>query len=193
MKSVGGTVENPSRSERRRRPEGRRQGRYDYTRYMQDKLGFVYSHNNFTDFAPVNEYWRTDIVSKNRKAISCAWARCYAPKPSTQSNTARNYANHPEKFNFGTACRVHTSVTPGPNRLGAESQARAPLHVHAFGEIILHQKNAWKGRVLEGQHHCYYSYHGRKHAQDRSYYLPTDLLVDFDRGKFIRSNAISNG
>ncbi|MBR5024566.1 MAG: hypothetical protein IKX48_05835, partial [Victivallales bacterium] len=36
--------------------KGGDEGQYDYARYMQDTLGFVYGpYNNFTDFAPVNE------------------------------------------------------------------------------------------------------------------------------------------
>ena len=40
-------------------------GAYEYARLMQDKLGFIYGpYNNFTDFAPVNEFWNFDMNSR---------------------------------------------------------------------------------------------------------------------------------
>ncbi len=173
--------------------KGGDKGMYDYTRYMQDKLGFVYGpYNNFTDFAPVNEYWRTDIVSRNPESdFMHAWARCYAPKPQYAVEYCAELAPIiQKKFNFGTAyCDVHTSVTPWSR---TDFDARVPgagtfaATFYAFGEIMLHQKNAWKGPVYsEGPHHCYYSgLTDGNYAQDRSYYLPTDpWLVDFDLRK----------
>nr|MCR5163767.1 hypothetical protein [Thermoguttaceae bacterium] len=55
-----------------------------YSDYVNQELGFVYGpYNNFTDFAPVNEYWSTDMPSRTSDdQFQTAWARCYAPKPT---------------------------------------------------------------------------------------------------------------
>ena len=45
--------------------KGGDKGFYDYSRYMQDTLGFIYGpYNNFTDLAPVNANWKLDRVSR---------------------------------------------------------------------------------------------------------------------------------
>ena len=45
---------------------------------------------------------------------------------------------------------------------------------YSYGEIMLHQKNAWKGPVYsEGNHHFYYSgLTDGNYAQDRGYDIP---------------------
>ena len=96
--------------------KGGDQGFYDYARYMQDTLGFYYGpYNNFTDFAPVNEYWSTDMVARTAdNQLMPAWARCYAPKPLRAVEYCEKLSPIiQEKFHFSTAyCDVHTSVTP---------------------------------------------------------------------------------
>ena len=86
--------------------KGGDKGMYDYTRYMQDKLGFVYGpYNNFTDFAPVNEYWRTDIVSRTESYASLA--RCYA-QTQYASNTARIDQYPRKNINFAPLTAMFT-------------------------------------------------------------------------------------
>ena len=173
--------------------KGGDQGFYDYSRYMQDTLGFYYGpYNNFTDFAPVNEYWSTDMVARTAdNQLMPAWARCYAPKPLRGVEYCEKLSPIiQEKFHFSTAyCDVHTSVTPWGR---CDYDWRVPgggtfaQVFYAFGEIMLLQKKAWGGPVYsEGPHFCFYSgLTDGNYAQDR-YYRIADRpwLVDFDLRK----------
>lgn len=165
-------------------------GAYDYARLMQDQLGFVYGpYNNFTDFAPVNEYWNFDMVARDpQNQLQHAWMRCYAPKPARAIEyCARLAPRLQEKFRFSTAyCDVHTAVAPwhrvdyDPRAPGAGTMAAV---FYSFGEIMLHQKNAWHGPVYsEGNYHCFYmGLTDGNYGQDQSY-RPAEnpWLVDFD-------------
>ncbi|MBR4417784.1 MAG: hypothetical protein IKS67_13485, partial [Victivallales bacterium] len=156
--------------------KGGDQGFYDYARYMQDTLGFYYGpYNNFTDFAPVNEYWSTDMVTRTAdNQLQHAWARCYAPKPLRAVEYCEKLSPIiQEKFHFSTAyCDVHTSVTPWGR---CDYDWRVPgggtfaQVFYAFGEIMLLQKKAWGGPVYsEGPHFCFYSgLTDGNYAQDR--------------------------
>lgn len=170
--------------------KGGDQGQYDYARLMQDKLGFVYGpYNNYTDFAPVNEYWSADLISRTSdNQLQHAWMRCYAPKPARAIEYA---AKLPpiiqEKFKFSTAyCDVHTAVAPWHR---VDYDARVPgagtmaAVFYAYGEIMLHQKKAWNGPVYsEGNYHSFYSgLTDGNYGQDQSYRLAENpWLVDFD-------------
>lgn len=173
--------------------KGGDQGQYDYARLMQDKLGFVYGpYNNFTDFAPVNEYWSFDLISRTpENQLQGAWMRCYAPKPARAVEyCARLAPIIQEKFRFSTAyCDVHTAVAPWTR---VDYDHRVPgagtfaATFYSYGEIMLHQKNAWKGPVYsEGNHHFYYSgLTDGNYAQDRGYDIPNNpWLVDLDLRK----------
>ena len=84
--------------------KGGDKGMYDSARYMQDTLGFVYGpYNNFTDFAPVNEYWSTDMIARQyTNQLQPAWARCYGPKPQYA-----RYALGPLRLRLSRAWRGH--------------------------------------------------------------------------------------
>lgn len=165
-------------------------GAYDYARLMQDKLGFVYGpYNNFTDFAPVNEFWSLDLVARDpQNQLQHAWMRCYAPKPARAVEyCARLAPRIQEKFRFSTAyCDVHTAVAPwhrvdyDPRAPGAGTFAAV---FYSFGEIMLHQKKAWNGPVYsEGNYHSFYTgLTDGNYGQDQSY-RPAEnpWLVDFD-------------
>ena len=173
--------------------KGGDQGEYDYARLMQDKLGFVYGpYNNYTDFAPVNEYWQTDRVARTSdNQLQHAWMRCYAPKPARAVEFCAKLAPLiQQKFHFSTAyCDVHTAVAPW-NRV--DFDARVPgagtfaAVFYAFGEIMLHQKDAWNGPVYsEGGNHAFYcGLTDGNYGQDQSY-RPAEnpWLVDFDLRK----------
>ncbi len=173
--------------------KGGDQGQYDYARLMQDKLGFVYGpYNNFTDFAPVNEFWSFDLISRTPdNQLQGAWMRCYAPKPARAVEyCARLAPIIQEKFHFSTAyCDVHTAVAPWER---VDYDSRVPgagtfaATFYSYGEIMLHQKQAWKGPVYsEGNHHFYYSgLTDGNYAQDRGYDIPNSpWLVDLDLRK----------
>ena len=161
-----------------------------YSDYMNIELGFVYGlYNNFTDFAPVNEYWSTDIPSRNEDGqFQAAWARCYAPKPVWAVTYCEKLSPiNQEKFHFRTAyCDVHTAVTSSSRvdydcRVpGAGTQAET---FYAFGEIMLLQKKAWNGPVYsEGNYHFpYCGLTDGNYGQDHSYDFHTrPWLLNFD-------------
>ncbi len=173
--------------------KGGDEGQYTYARIMQDELGFVYGpYNNFTDFAPVNEFWSFDLISRTPdNQLQQAWARCYAPKPARAVEyCARLAPIIQRKFHFSTAyCDVHTAVAPwdrvdyDPRVPGAGTFAAV---FYAYGEIMLLQKKAWNGPVYsEGGHHFpYCGLTDGNYGQDQSYKLPENpWLVDFDLRK----------
>ena len=173
--------------------KGGDQGQYDYARLMQDKLGFVYGpYNNYTDFAPVNEFWSYDLISRTPdNQLAGAWMRCYAPKPARAVEYCAKLAPIIQsKFHFSTAyCDVHTAVAPWDR---VDYDCRVPgagtfaATFYSYGEIMLHQKDAWKGPVYsEGNHHFYYSgLTDGNYAQDRGYDIPNSpWLVDLDLRK----------
>lgn len=170
--------------------KGGDEGQYAYARIMQDELGFVYGpYNNFTDFAPVNEYWSYDMISRTRdNQLQQAWERCYAPKPARAVEYCEKLAPIiQKKFNFSTAyCDVHTAVTPWSR---VDFDARVPgagsfaSVFYAYGEIMLLQKQAWNGPVYsEGNNHFpYCGLTDGNYAQDQSYRIAENpWIVNFD-------------
>ncbi len=173
--------------------KGGDKGQYDYARLMQDKLGFVYGpYNNYTDFAPVNEFWSYDLVSRYPdNQLMTAWMRCYAPKPARAVEYAEKLAPEiQKKFKFSTAyCDVHTAVAPWER---VDYDYRVPGAgtfagtFYSYGEIMMMQKAAWNGPVYsEGNFHLYYmGLTDGNYAQDRTYDIPTQpWLVDIDLRK----------
>lgn len=173
--------------------KGGDKGEADYSRFLQDKLGFIYGpYNNFTDFAPVNEYWTPDLINRTTDGqLQTAWRRCYAPKPSLAVDFAEKLPPIIQnKFHFSTAyCDVHTAVTPWSK---TDYDARVPGAgtfadtFYAYGEIMLLQKKAWNGPVYsEGRHHWFYSgLTDGNYGQDPNGQLyKNPWLVDFDLRK----------
>ncbi len=170
--------------------KGGDEGWYDYSRFMQDELGFVYGpYNNFTDFAPVNEYWSPDMIGRNSDgSLQNAWFRCYAPKPTRAVEYCEKLTPiNQEKFKFSCAyCDVHSSV---PAWTRTDYDARVPgagtfMSVfYPYGEIFLLQKQNWQGPTYsEGPHHCFYAgLTDGNYAQDQPYNLfKNQWLLDFD-------------
>lgn len=170
--------------------KGGDQGQYDYARIMQDELGFTYGpYNNYTDFAPVNEFWSYDLISRRPdNQLQTAWARCYAPKPLRAVEYCEKLAPIIEsKFHFSTAyCDVHTAVTPWSRTdydYRVPGAATFAATFYSYGEIMLLQKQAWGGPVYsEGNNHFpYCGLTDGNYAQDQNYRIPTNpWLVDFD-------------
>ncbi len=173
--------------------KGGDEGQYAYARLMQDQLGFVYGpYNNYTDFAPVNAFWDSDLVSRTpENQLQHAWTRCYAPKPARAVEFCEKLAPEIQrKFRFSTAyCDVHTAVTPWDR---TDYDARVPgagtfaAVFYAFGEIMLLQKQAWGGPVYSegGYHYLYCGLTDGNYGQDsaaRLWHKP--WLVDFDLRK----------
>ena len=170
--------------------KGGDKGQFDYARIMQDELGFTYGpYNNFTDFAPVNEFWSFDLISRRPdNQLQHAWARCYGPKPLRAVEYCEKLAPIIEKkFRFSTAyCDVHTAVTPWSRTdydYRVPGAATFAATYYSYGEIMLLQKKAWGGPVYsEGNNHFpYCGLTDGNYAQDQRYGIPKNpWLVDFD-------------
>ena len=173
--------------------KGGDEGWFDYARFMQDKLGYVYGpYNNFTDFAPVNEYWSPDMVNRGQDwALQRAWMRCYAPKPIRAVEYCEKLTPIVEdKFRFTCAyCDVHSSVPPWTRTDYDERVPGAGTFMSVFypyGEIFLIQKRSWDGPTYsEGPHHCFYAgLTDGNYGQDQPYNMFVNpWLVDFDLRK----------
>lgn len=164
----------------------------DYSRKMHE-LGFRYGiYNNYTDYAPVNEHWREDRVTRTSNGDWVrAWARCYNPKPAwaVEAEAALTPVIQ-RKFGLDTAyCDVHTAVQPWRY---CDFDARVPgagtfaATFYAYGEIMLHQKQVWNGPVYsEGNNHWYYcGLTDGNYGQDQVARLAENpWLVDFDLRK----------
>jgi hypothetical protein len=172
--------------------KGGDEGQRKYATQMRD-LGYRYGlYNNYTDFAPINEHWDEDMVSRLPDGQwQTAWFRCYAPKPARIATfNERLTPVIQEKFQLRSAyCDVHTAVTPW---MRVDYDARIPgagtmrSQFYAFGQVMLHQQQIWNGPVYsEGGNHYYYSglITGNK-SDDRGYNLARNpWLVDFDLRK----------
>jgi hypothetical protein len=165
----------------------------EYSRFLQNELGYVYGpYNNFTDFAPVNEFWTPDLINRTPDdQLQTAWYRCYAPKPALAVDYAEKLTPiNQEKFHFSTAyCDVHTAVSPWSR---TDYDARVPgagtfaATFYAYGEIMELQKKFWNGPVYsEGGHHWFYSgLTDGNYGQDQSAQLfKNPWLVNFDLQK----------
>jgi len=172
--------------------KGGDEGQADYSRKIR-ALGFRYGiYNNYTDYAPVNEYWDEDYVTRLSDGNwRTAWARCYNPKPARAVELeARLAPIIQQKFQLDTAyCDVHTAVRPWDY---CDFDARVPgagtfaATLYAYGEIMLHQKQTWNGPVYsEGNNHWYYcGLTDGNYGQDQQARLAEEpWLVDFDLRK----------
>ena len=179
--------------------KGGDEGFRDFTRFMTDELGYLYGpYNNYTDFAPVNEWWNADRVSRRQDGnLQTAWNRCYAPKPAFINEACEViWTELQRKFRFNTAyCDVHTCVTPWSR---TDYDARVPgagtfaATFYSFGELLDFERRVLGGPVYsEGQ--CHYMYCGLvdgNYAQDQKAKLPeAPWLVDFD---LLRMHPLSN-
>jgi len=172
--------------------KGGDEGQAEYSRKIH-ALGFRYGiYNNYTDFAPVNEFWNEDLVTRLSDGNwQTAWPRCYNAKPARAVEfEARLAPIIQQKFHLDTAyCDVHTAVTPWNY---CDRDARVPgaatfaATFYAYGEIMLHQKKTWNGPVYsEGNNHWYYcGLTDGNYGQDQAAKLPDNpWLVDFDLRK----------
>jgi hypothetical protein len=172
--------------------KGGDEGQAEYSRKIR-ALGFRYGiYNNYTDYAPVNEHWNEDRVTRlSNGDWQRAWARCYNPKPARAVEFEARLAPIIQgKFHLDTAyCDVHTAVRPWSY---CDFDARVPgagtfaATFYAYGEIMLHQKKTWNGPVYsEGNNHWYYcGLTDGNYGQDQLAKLDIEpWLVDFDLRK----------
>lgn len=170
--------------------KGGDEGQRQFSEFMNQELDYCYGpYNNFTDFAPVNEFWNPNIPSRTPEGqFQSSWPRCYAPKPTLAVEYCEKLTPIiQQKFNFRCGyCDVHTAISPSDR---VDYDARVPGAgtwagvFYSFGEIMLLQKKGWGGPVFsEGpMHHFYAGLNDGSYAQDRGAEIPySPWLVDYD-------------
>ena len=174
-------------------------GMHDFTRYMVDGLGYLYGpYNNYTDFAPVNEHWHADHMTRQSDGnLLPAWNRCYAPKPTWSVEMCERIVPVLQgKFRFNSGyCDVHTCVSPWSR---CDYDARVPGGgtfagtFYAYGELLGLQRRFWGGPVYSegGVHFLYCGLDDGNFAQDQGYGLDRNpWIVDFD---LLRLHPLAN-
>ena len=121
-------------------------------------------YTNYTDFAPVNEFWGTDRVMRGSdNNLITAWPRCYSPKALFAVEMDKKLAPQiQKKYNTNAAYTdVHTSVSPWDR---CDYDARVPgagtfaATYYAFGELLLHDQDVYDGHCWsEGNHQWLYA------------------------------------
>ncbi len=127
---------------------------------LQRSLGWRSGlYTNYTDFAPVNEFWDTDRVMRSTSgSLVTAWPRCYSPKALFAVEMDQKLAPLiQKKFNTNAAYTdVHTSVSPWER---TDYDARVPgagtfaATFYAYGEILLHDQEVYDGHCWSEGHH----------------------------------------
>lgn len=121
-------------------------------------------YSNYTDFAPVNEKWNPDWVTREPDGNwQVAWARCYAPKPMVALEQQAILAPVIKKT-LGpnhSYCDVHTSKSPMTrvdydHRVPGAATFRRTFE--CFGLLLLNERNAYKAPVFsEGYNHWWWA------------------------------------
>jgi len=146
-------------------------------------------YTNYTDYAPVNNYWNEDWVNRLPNGDwQRAWMRCYAPKPMIAVEMEAKLA--PQiNAKFGenhSYCDVHTAVSPFSRvdydyRVPGAGTFRRTFE--CFGRLLYNEKFAHKGPVYsEGNNHWWYvGLTDGNYAQIISSAPPKEpFMVDFD-------------
>ena len=164
---------------------------FEYTRLMNDELGYVYGpYNNYTDYQPNNDrWWSVDRVARRSDgSLVGAWLRSYSPKATAILPICEEVAAEAQrKFAFrGAYCDVHTAVRPWAR---VDYDARCPgagtfsQVFYAWGELLLMQRRLWQGPVWSegGNHFMFAGLSDGNYASDYWYDFATmPWLVDFD-------------
>ncbi|MCC6441899.1 MAG: hypothetical protein IT210_00425 [Armatimonadetes bacterium] len=121
-------------------------------------------YTNYTDFAPVNEYWDPDRVQRaSDNEWRAAWPRNYAFKPSRAVEFDAKLAPVvKEKFDSDSAYTdVHTAVSPWGY---CDYDARVPgagtfaATFYAYGELLLNDQKVYDGPIFsEGTYQWLYA------------------------------------
>ncbi|MBN1422046.1 MAG: hypothetical protein JXP34_24955 [Planctomycetes bacterium] len=120
-------------------------------------------YTNYTDFAPVNEYWDPDCVQRMPDGEwRAAWPRCYALKPSRAVEFDRKLAPQIQaKYGSNAAYTdVHTAVAPWGY---CDFDARVPgagtfaQTFYLYGELLLHDRSVYGPTWSEGTYQWLYA------------------------------------
>ena len=121
-------------------------------------------YSNYTDYAPVNEFWSPDGVQRQSDGSwRSAWPRCYAEKPLKAVEFDALLAPQIKaKFDPNSAYTdVHTAVSPWGY---TDYDARVPgagtfaQTFYAYGEILRNDSRVYGGPIFsEGTYHWLYA------------------------------------
>jgi hypothetical protein len=136
-------------------------------RYVAHQRGlgwFEGLYSNYTDFAPVNEFWSPDGVQRQPDGNwRTAWARCYAEKPLKAVEFDAQLAPQLKaKFNPNSAYTdVHTAVPPwGYNDYDARVPGAGTFAqtFYAYGELLRNDSRVYGGPIFsEGTYQWLYA------------------------------------
>ena len=136
----------------------------DYGAWVKT-LGYHFGlYANYTDYAPVNGFWREDRVCLRPDGNwTGAWPRCYAPKPTWAWQAEAVLAPSIARKFGATTCYsdVHTAVTPWAR---TDYDARAPgagmfrSTWACYAQVLWNECRAYGGPVFsEGRVHWMYA------------------------------------
>ncbi|MGQ9462144.1 MAG: hypothetical protein ACUVRR_03645 [Candidatus Fervidibacter sp.] len=130
-------------------------------RYLshQKSLGwFAGLYTNYCDFAPVNEFWDTDLVQRTSDGnLRPAWPRCYALKPAAAVMFHEKLAPvikrkfHPDGKQVSAYTDVHTAAAPWGY---CDYDARVPgagtfaQTFYCYGELLRNDSRIYGGPVF---------------------------------------------
>ncbi|UCF38720.1 MAG: hypothetical protein JSU96_07755, partial [Acidobacteriota bacterium] len=116
-------------------------------------------YTNYTDFAPVNSHWDSDMVMRRSNGdLVTAWPRCYSPKALFAVEMDRKLAPQvQQKYGSNAAYTdVHTAVAPWDR---TDYDARVPgagtfaATFYAYGELLLHDQDVYQNHTWSEGHH----------------------------------------
>jgi hypothetical protein len=131
----------------------------------QRSLGWLEGlYSNYTDYAPVNEFWSPDGVQRLSDGDwRTAWPRCYAEKPLKAVEFDALLAPQIKaKYNPNSAYTdVHTAVSPwGYNDYDARVPGAGTFAqtFYAYGELLRNDSRVYGGPIFsEGTYHWLYA------------------------------------
>jgi hypothetical protein len=135
--------------------------------YIAHQLGLgwlVGLYSNYTDYAPVNEFWTPDGVQRLSDGNwRSAWPRCWAEKPLKAVEFDAVLAPQiKQKFKSNSAYTdVHTAVAPwGYNDYDARVPGAATFAqtFYAYGELLRNDSRVYRGPIFsEGTYQWLYA------------------------------------
>ncbi|MBM3879169.1 MAG: hypothetical protein FJ387_05550 [Verrucomicrobia bacterium] len=136
----------------------------EYVAHQRGLGWFAGLYSNYTDYAPVNEFWTPDGVQRAADGNwRTAWPRCYALKPlKAVEFDARLAPQIQAQYKPNSAYTdVHTAVAPWSY---IDYDARVPgagtfaQTFYAYGEILRHDSQVYGGPIFsEGTYHWLYA------------------------------------
>jgi hypothetical protein len=135
-----------------------------YVKHQRGLGWFAGLYSNYTDYAPVNEFWSPDGVQRIPEGDwRAAWPRCYAEKPLKAVEFDAMLAPQIKaKYNPNSAYTdVHTAVSPwGYNDYDARVPGAGTFAqtFYAYAELLRNDSRVYGGPIFsEGTYHWLYA------------------------------------